>query len=257
MKLWLSGAIDRSQPLADFTEAKGRGLIDEYRELDERVRRLAIARAQMTASAASSRVRRRRSVREQAKWAFFGTKCRNGSESSRSEACAEIPHVLQALKPCLLMSPISVSTYLKPELFHFDLVVFDEASQLPTAEAVPAILRASQVVIASNATSCHRPHSSRLHLLPKEMRKMTRRPTTGQTPLESLLDDCVAIVPVFQESHLRWHYRSATSALSNSRIISFTITTSSLFRRRTLALPAKVSALSMWPRAYTTADVAA
>jgi hypothetical protein len=51
---------------------------------------------------------------------------------------------------CLLMSPISVSTFLKPEVFHFDLVVFDEASQLPTAEAVPAVLRASQVVVAGD-----------------------------------------------------------------------------------------------------------
>jgi len=45
----------------------------------------------------------------------------------------------------MLMSPISVSTFLKPNSISFDLVVFDEASQLPTPEAIPSILRSKQV----------------------------------------------------------------------------------------------------------------
>ena len=48
------------------------------------------------------------------------------------------------------MSPISVSTFLKPGSITFDLVVFDEASQLPTQEAIPSILRAKQVVVAGD-----------------------------------------------------------------------------------------------------------
>jgi len=32
-------------------------------------------------------------------------------------------------------------------------------------------------------------------------------------PLESLLDDCVAVVPVFEQAHLRWHYRSRDERL--------------------------------------------
>src|SRR5262249_38675185 len=63
---------------------------------------------------------------------------------------ADIPQVLQAIKPCMLMSPISVSTYLARGQFHFDLVVFDEASQIPPAEAIPSILRAAQVVVAGD-----------------------------------------------------------------------------------------------------------
>jgi len=215
LKLWISSAIDRSQTLADFTEAKGCVLIDTYRELDERVRRLAIARAQMTASAASTRVRSAGDVAEGA--SEVGILRRELQKRKRIKPLrklfAEIPHVLQALKPCLLMSPISVSTYLKPELFHFDLVVFDEASQLPTAEAVPAILRASQVVVAGDPNQLPPTSFFQATLTPEEDEDDDGDPTTGQTPLESLLDDCVAIVPVFQESHLRWHYRSRDERL--------------------------------------------
>ena len=61
----------------------------------------------------------------------------------------EIPHVLQALKPCMLMSPVSVSTFLKPGSVYFDLVIFDEASQLPTRKRSP-ILRGKQIVVAGD-----------------------------------------------------------------------------------------------------------
>ena len=215
LKLWLSSAIDRSQTLADFTESKGHGLIDKYRALDERVRRLAIARAQMTASAASARVRTAEEVPEGA--SEVGILRRELQKRKRIKPLrklfAEIPHVLQALKPCLLMSPISVSTYLKPELFHFDLVVFDEASQLPTAEAVPAILRASQVVVAGDPMQLPPTSFFQATLSPDEDEEDDDDAKTGEVPLESLLDDSVAIVPVFQESHLRWHYRSRDERL--------------------------------------------
>jgi len=43
-----------------------------------------------------------------------------------------IPNLVRRLKPCLMMSPISVSQFLIPGGLHFDLVVFDEASQIYT-----------------------------------------------------------------------------------------------------------------------------
>lgn len=48
---------------------------------------------------------------------------------------ATIPNLLTQLKPCLLMSPISVSQFLDPEKTKFDLVIFDEASQLRSEDA--------------------------------------------------------------------------------------------------------------------------
>jgi len=66
-----------------------------------------------------------------------------------------IPHVLQALKPCMLMSPLAVSQYLprgelKIESVDFDAVIFDEASQVFPEDAVPAIARAGRVIVAGD-----------------------------------------------------------------------------------------------------------
>jgi very-short-patch-repair endonuclease len=214
LKLWISAALDRSQTLAGFTEIKGRDLVEKYRSLDERVRRLAITRVQVTASSASTRVREAENVPESA--SEIGILRRELQKRKRIKPLrklfAEIPHVLQALKPCLLMSPISVSTYLKPDVFHFDLVVFDEASQLPTAEAVPAVLRADQVVVAGDSNQLPPTSFFEASLIPEE-EEDDEDGAGGQAPLESLLDDCVAVVPVFQESYLRWHYRSRDERL--------------------------------------------
>jgi hypothetical protein len=61
-----------------------------------------------------------------------------------------IPNLLTRLKPCLLMSPLSVAQYLDPSYPPFDLVVFDEASQIPVWDAVGAIARGKQAVIVGD-----------------------------------------------------------------------------------------------------------
>jgi superfamily I DNA and/or RNA helicase len=133
---------------------------------------------------------------------------------------AEIPNVLQALKPCMLMSPISVSTYLKPGTCQFDVVIFDEASQLPTAEAVPSILRAKTVIVAGDSNQL--PPTSFLEAsVFDDSEEVEEEVGAAPEPLESLLDDCRAIVPVFRESHLRWHYRNRDERLIKFSNYSF------------------------------------
>jgi superfamily I DNA and/or RNA helicase len=113
----------------------------------------------------------------------------------------------------MLMSPLSVSTFLKPGSLAFDLVVFDEASQLPTQEAIPAILRAKQVVVAGDANQLPRP---RFHGVRHFRRGREAADAEEFEPLESVLNDCVAVFPVFDQAHLRWHYRS-----KDERLIKF------------------------------------
>lgn len=64
------------------------------------------------------------------------------------------------LKPCLLMSPLSVSMHLDPSRIRFDLVIFDEASQIRPEDAIGSIMRGRQVIIVATPCSCHRPISS-------------------------------------------------------------------------------------------------
>ncbi len=114
-----------------------------------------------------------------------------------------IPHLLRLLCPCMLMSPISVAQYIDPKYPPFDLVIFDEASQLPTSEAVGAIARGKNVIVVGD---------------PKQL-PPTSFFSTNQVDednyekedLESILDDCMALS--MPQSHLLWHYRSRHESL--------------------------------------------
>lgn len=206
--LWISAAINKDDKIAEFSSLKQQELIEKFRILDEKIRRL--AKMQVRANAALSS--------RQVKTAQSGLG--NGSEIGTlrfemqkrkrikplRKLFSEIPHVLQALKPCMLMSPISVSTYLKPETFHFDLVIFDEASQLPTPEAIPSILRADQVIVAGDSNQLPPTSFFNASLIGDEDEDFES--DQFQDSLESLLDDCKAIEPIFQEAPLKWHYRS-------------------------------------------------
>lgn len=57
--------------------------------------------------------------------------------------------VIQALKPCMMMSPLTVSQFL-PASMRFDMVVFDEASQVKPSDAINCIYRGHQVIIAGD-----------------------------------------------------------------------------------------------------------
>ena len=119
---------------------------------------------------------------------------------------AEIPTLAPALKPCFLMSPLSVAQYLPPDTDPFDLIVFDEASQIPVWDAIGVIARGKQLIVVGD---------------PKQMPPTSffqKADTEGedddeavQEDMESILDECLA-AGVFS-SHLNWHYRSRHESL--------------------------------------------
>ena len=71
-------------------------------------------------------------------------------KSIRALAAAETGQVIQDLKPIWLMSPLSVSDTLPLDPNLFDVVIFDEASQIPLEEAIPAIYRSHQVIVVGD-----------------------------------------------------------------------------------------------------------
>lgn len=127
----------------------------------------------------------------------------NGRGISIRSLFDQIPHVLSKLCPCMLMSPISVAQYLSADREAVDIVIFDEASQLPTCKAVGVMARGENVVIVGD---------------PNQM-----PPTSffaGNTvdednldieDLDSILDDCLALG--MPEAYLKWHYRSRHESL--------------------------------------------
>lgn len=114
-----------------------------------------------------------------------------------------IPNLLPRLAPCMLMSPISVAQYLSASKELFDLIVFDEASQMPTSEAVGAIARGRDVVVVGDPKQ-----------LPPTSFFMTQNNDEENFELEDLdniLEDCLALS--MPESYLQWHYRSRHESL--------------------------------------------
>jgi predicted DNA-binding WGR domain protein len=78
----------------------------------------------------------------------FGKTMRH--KSIRDLAAGESGEVVRDLKPVWLMSPLSVSDTLPLDTALFDVVIFDEASQIPVEEAVPAVYRARQVIVVGD-----------------------------------------------------------------------------------------------------------
>ena len=134
----------------------------------------------------------------------------NGRGTSIRKIFEQIPNLLPRLCPCMLMSPISAAQYLNPNREHFDMVVFDEASQLPTCKAVGALARGKNAVIVGD---------------PKQMpptsffaTNIVDEDNLDIEDLESILDDCLALN--MPQTHLLWHYRSRHESLiafSNSQ----------------------------------------
>ncbi len=114
-----------------------------------------------------------------------------------------IPHLLPRLCPCMLMSPLSVSQYLQPTGGQFDLVIFDEASQLPTSEAVASIARGKALIVVGDPKQLPPTTFFEKNVFDEE--------NVEKEDMESILDDCIALS--LPSVHLKWHYRSHHESL--------------------------------------------
>ena len=115
----------------------------------------------------------------------------------------QAPDLLAQFCPCMLMSPMSVAQFLEVKKDMFDLVIFDEASQIPTNEAVGAMSRGKAIVIVGDTKQ----------MPPTTF--FTSNKTTEEEfdvdDLESILEDCQALkIPSLL---LSWHYRSKHESL--------------------------------------------
>ena len=136
------------------------------------------------------------------------------------EMMETIPDVITTLAPCLMMSPLSIAQFLSAGQATFDVVIFDEASQITVWDAVGSLARGKQVIVAGD---------------PKQM-----PPTNffgrsdddpdgdidGEGDLESILDELIgASIP---QRVLNLHYRSRRESLiafSNSRYYDSSLVT--------------------------------
>ena len=109
----------------------------------------------------------------------------------------------QRLKPCFMMSPLSVSQFL-PADFTFDAVIFDEASQVKEADAIGCIYRGSQLIVAGDDKQL--PPTSFFDRMADTDEDELDQASEEVLGFESVLDRCKA--QGFTPLPLRWHYRS-------------------------------------------------
>jgi len=119
-----------------------------------------------------------------------------------------LPTLLPRLKPCLLMSPLSVAQYLDARHAQFDLVVFDEASQIPVWDAVGVIARGKQLVVVGDPKQL--PPTSFFN---RSSDQDSNGPASEDQveDLESILDECLGAG--MNRLSLKWHYRSKHESL--------------------------------------------
>lgn len=141
---------------------------------------------------------------------------------------SKIPHLLLKIKPCLLMSPLSVSLFLDAQKYKFDLIIFDEASQICSEDAIGAISRGRQLVVAGDNRQLPPTKFFQGEFL-EEDDDIDESSGDVFGVYQSVLDDCERIGLTPQPLMLRWHYRSKHEGLiaySNhrfydSRLVTF------------------------------------
>lgn len=115
--------------------------------------------------------------------------------------------LIQKFKPCFMMSPASIAVFLDPRAVQFDLVLFDEASQVRPADALGALLRGRQVGVIGDSQQL--PPTSFFD-------KLVEAPE-GDDDGEALPSDMESILNLcrtrFPTRTLRWHYRSRHDTL--------------------------------------------
>lgn len=126
-----------------------------------------------------------------------GEKKRN--QKNIRELLSSAGDFIQVVKPCFLMSPLSVSTYLEPNI-NFDVVIFDEASQIFPQDAAGAIYRGKQLIVVGDSKQM--PPTNFFNAITNDTEEDEYNDATS---FESILDLCSSTLP---QCRLKWHYRS-------------------------------------------------
>jgi very-short-patch-repair endonuclease len=202
LQVFLDEVVSGEALLRDFNAQEQASLVDRFRKADNlaiegartRLRRQLKARLLQERPATSSTKVQEALLRKE-----MG---KRGRWKPTRELLAEIPDLMAVLKPCILMSPMSVSQFLEPTI-SFDVLVFDEASQIAPEDALCAIMRCRQVVVVGDS----------MQLPPTRFFEASADEEYSPTAedLESILDECASIG--LPRRMLLWHYRSRHESL--------------------------------------------
>ena len=208
--------------VTDFTEAVQDRRQREYIELDRQ--HLGLTPDRVKRSVAESAIATMNSFE-----AETSLVSREAAKSTRHipvrRLFQQTPHVLTALRPCWVMSPLLVAELIPADVSLFDVVLFDEASQIPPADAIGVLGRAPQVVVAGDDRQLPPTSFFASHSVGDEEDDNDDLDLALTANIQSILD-VVKATPIRGEL-LRWHYRSRDArliAFSNSTIYEDALT---------------------------------
>ncbi|WP_160046299.1 DUF4011 domain-containing protein [Natrialba sp. INN-245] len=196
---WLNAVYDHTD-LGSFSATEIEGQLSRFRTLDKQQQEYAKVAIQhevtkrypqieLEHAKSSEQVFLRREMNKSQRHKPLRTLFRNA------------PSLISTLKPCLMMSPLSVAQYIEHGTIEFDAVIFDEASQIMPQDAVSSLIRANQTIIAGDTKQ----------LPPTSFFNAGVDSADGvMEDLESILDEAASVLP---EKRLLWHYRSNTNRL--------------------------------------------
>lgn len=220
---WLKGVIDSEPLLRNFSSADHERKIREFQLTDENFQKL--TEQYITAVLAGKIPHNLDGQKPDSEMALLLRElAKQRAHIPVRKLVHSIPTLLPKLKPCLLMSPLSVAQYLDASHADFDIVVFDEASQIPTWDAVGAIARGRQLIVVGDPKQL--PPSNFFGRADQDNEENDTE-NLAVKDLESILDECLgAGMPTLR---LEWHYRSRHESLINfsnhryydSRLITF------------------------------------
>lgn len=202
---WVKKMVDKEPLLSNFSGATHEHKITEFKKLDEEFE-------QLTQKYIIAKLRGQIPNETEIKGelnteiAFLRREAQKQRQHKPiRQVIAQSRNVLTRIKPCLLMSPLSVAQFLDTGHAQFDVVIFDEASQIPTWDAVGAIARGKQLVCVGD---------------PKQLPPTNFFNTTDSDgiinegdieEMESILDECLSFG--MKPCTLDWHYRSKSENL--------------------------------------------
>lgn len=206
---WIEQVVDSEDALRTFIANQQDDTIARFAELDARVSELA---RRVVAGRLSGNVPQRTAFGHDPE---FGVLAREIEKRTRHlplrQLFGQMPTALTRLAPCLMMSPLSVAQYLPADAPPVDVVIFDEASQIPVGDAIGAIARGRQVIVVGDPKQL--PPTAFF-----DRNSDSYDDASELEDLESILDECLgANIPY---KRLAWHYRSQHESLiafSNER----------------------------------------
>lgn len=203
---WLNEMVERIPVLQNFSRSLHEQDIADFRKLDEKF--IEATQQEIFAKLAAAVPRPDINIPGSPMGFLRDQITRQRGHRPVREIIKKLGEQNQQLKPCMMMSPLTVAQYLDVIDTHFDIVIFDEASQIKTCDAIGVIARAPQAIIVGDSKQL--PPTS-------FFAKGTADDDATVQDHESILDECAAVLP----SHsLRWHYRSRNESLiafSNDR----------------------------------------